>query len=1237
MFRTRKKSIVIQTTLTSDNRTCLERSIALKPTRKKLSGLLAVVLGLTTAVASVGLLSENMPAFAQNYPQPNAQVPVANPPVMQAVPAVNPLQLLQQNNRLMIAARTSLAGGDVVTAEQYYQQAVALNAPYTDRDDRPDFIKPLIEGHKNWLILRKTHGDTEQVRRLRAENLTQQAEGFCRHNNLEMAEKLANDAVSQNVGFSIEMVNRQLDPQTLLKKINDAKLLQAEQTNTLGNPNGAMLVSGATMRQAQEMQPVLQQARQLLREGRVAEAEKLAERMVAMNVPESAFETIGDNPTRLMLDIVRMRNQVNPNTLPGMQHAIYSPQFDRNQITSVQGTTTTPTTVPGNTPVTSPAATPGQAPTPGMSDVTRQASEFEFAAEVRRQITRSQQLMSEPIPKMNEAITNLQDMRTKIEASELSPDMKRSQVLLIDRELMQMEDFRAKHGAAIDLAQNNADAYAKITEERQQQSYVEMKLKEYNDEYSRLYRQERYVEAAAVAEKARAIAPKNPIVDQMDYQSMMAGRVQEQNDINRRREAGVYNVFTDQLRSTIVDVNDTNLMVGPGPANWAKYSQRTGIDTVGDEQSEAEVQIYRALEQPITFTTNGRKPLRAVVEELGRQMQINIMIDTQAIVDANMGDSATASDIPVELNAIHQVKLRSALNMMLGQVGLSYTVRDESLFITTPKRARAELKWKAYYVGDLVMPYENAPKILPKSGMERYKEAMDIALGRNTGFGVNNSGPMFAPIQPVSYRSNTNDQSGMSRMPSNVLAQTLDSGYRPGGFGGNYGGFGGNYGGYGNNGYENGRMGSAGGGADFGELISLIMDTIDPDSWRDGGQGTGRTGTPTLSGEESTTEQGEATIREYYNSLTLIIRQTEENHQKISDLLKQLRKMNDIQINVEVRFITIRDDFFESIGMDFDFGFRNSQASKYAGLNTQTDTTNNNTTNNTNSTNSSAFTNAVKKGTLIAGLKSSSDPTQPPNFSSDLSISANQNSFGLSVPTFGSYDPAAGASLGFAILSDIETYFFMSAAQGDSRSNVLQAPKVSLINGQMATVTDTTDRYFVTSLVPVVGDFSVAYQPVVQAIPEGTMLWVNAVVSSDRRYVRINLLPVFTALSDTVSTFTWDGGGVTGLGGSGSGSSAQNDSGLGATVQQPIFTMFNVETAVSVPDGGTILMGGVKRLSEGRKEYGVPMINKIPYLKRLFSNTAVGRETQSMMIMVTPHIIIQEEYEDSMNTATETR
>ena len=86
----------------------------------------------------------------------------------------------------------------------------------------------------------------------------------------------------------------------------------------------------------------------------------------------------------------------------------------------------------------------------------------------------------------------------------------------------------------------------------------------------------------------------------------------------------------------------------------------------------------------------------------------------------------------------------------------------------------------------------------------------------------------------------------------------------------------------------------------------------------------------------------------------------------------------------------------------------------------------------------------------------------------------------------------------------------------------------------------------------------------------------------------------------------------------------------GTTVQLPTFSFTTVSTTVSVPDGGTVLLGGIKRLREARNEQGVPLLNKLPYVSRLFKNVGIGRETQSLMLMVTPRIIIQEEEEERL-------
>jgi hypothetical protein len=73
---------------------------------------------------------------------------------------------------------------------------------------------------------------------------------------------------------------------------------------------------------------------------------------------------------------------------------------------------------------------------------------------------------------------------------------------------------------------------------------------------------------------------------------------------------------------------------------------------------------------------------------------------------------------------------------------------------------------------------------------------------------------------------------------------------------------------------------------------------------------------------------------------------------------------------------------------------------------------------------------------------------------------------------------------------------------------------------------------------------AVGFQPIIQILPEGTMMSVTGVVSADRRYVRVAVSPIFSTIGD-VTTFTFageaeqqDGGGGGGAGVGGVGAPA---------------------------------------------------------------------------------------------------
>src|SRR5262249_52534343 len=84
----------------------------------------------------------------------------------------------------------------------------------------------------------------------------------------------------------------------------------------------------------------------------------------------------------------------------------------------------------------------------------------------------------------------------------------------------------------------------------------------------------------------------------------------------------------------------------------------------------------------------------------------------------------------------------------------------------------------------------------------------------------------------------------------------------------------------------------------------------------------------------------------------------------------------------------------------------------------------------------------------------------------------------------------------------------------------------------------------------------------------------------------------------------------------------------------PMINTIAVDRTLAIPDGGTVLLGGLKRTVETqRNEFGPPVLSKVPYVNRLFKNVGYSRETQNVLLMVTPRIIVNQTEEQRTATA----
>jgi type II secretory pathway component GspD/PulD (secretin) len=100
--------------------------------------------------------------------------------------------------------------------------------------------------------------------------------------------------------------------------------------------------------------------------------------------------------------------------------------------------------------------------------------------------------------------------------------------------------------------------------------------------------------------------------------------------------------------------------------------------------------------------------------------------------------------------------------------------------------------------------------------------------------------------------------------------------------------------------------------------------------------------------------------------------------------------------------------------------------------------------------------------------------------------------------------------------------------------------------------------------------------------------------------------------------------GVAGAGGTGSSGSAT----VTNNISLPVYRTNAISTSVSVPDRGTVMLGGQKTQTDYEVEVGVPVLSKIPVVNRFFTNRVNSKAEQNLLLLLRPEIVMLRESED---------
>jgi len=87
-------------------------------------------------------------------------------------------------------------------------------------------------------------------------------------------------------------------------------------------------------------------------------------------------------------------------------------------------------------------------------------------------------------------------------------------------------------------------------------------------------------------------------------------------------------------------------------------------------------------------------------------------------------------------------------------------------------------------------------------------------------------------------------------------------------------------------------------------------------------------------------------------------------------------------------------------------------------------------------------------------------------------------------------------------------------------------------------------------------------------------------------------------------------------------------------IQIPEITLEEAFTSITIPDGGTALLGGFRQITEQHNVASIPILDSIPLLDIFFRRQGDLRETRSLVILITAKIVsIREEEGKRFNRA----
>ncbi|MHC5011046.1 MAG: hypothetical protein ACYTG6_08870 [Planctomycetota bacterium] len=343
----------------------------------------------------------------------------------------------------------------------------------------------------------------------------------------------------------------------------------------------------------------------------------------------------------------------------------------------------------------------------------------------------------------------------------------------------------------------------------------------------------------------------------------------------------------------------------------------------------------------------------------------------------------------------------------------------------------------------------------------------------------------------------------------------------------------------------------------------------------------------------------------------IIARNTARILNQVQALLDDLRRNSGLLVNLEVRFMTAEDNFLRDVGVDIRGLGDNAQGIGVQGLGTsapQDDIF----------FGSPANPYGVPFG-VFPEPSSAGTSNDSGIFYNDGADGAYQgrveNLFDVLLGNPQVLTNSGGLSFQHTFLDDTQMEVILRAVQKSERIQQITASRITVYNTQRANVSVLNQVSYVQDYEVEIAQASNIANPVIQTIQDGVVLDVRPVVTADQRYVLLELRPTVALLTRPIATFS------TSL------ASGPVTASAPVVIQIPELSVSRVRTTVVMPDGGTLMLGGLKFYEQTEQESGVPLFSDIPILGFMFSRKGSYVNRRNLLVLISAEIVNLEELE----------